>query len=214
MYSSLIVYIGVCIYIIGVSIKLAVSYKKKPIYWLKEAVKLLFVVYMLLVVSVTLFPIYAYNIVSLEGLKYSVNIIPLVSILKSIEQIGIAYDGDALFMSSLIIRNVGGNILLFMPLGVLAPIIWHQYKNLSSMLFLGMLLSIFIEGIQFFEILSGSSIRAVDVDDVICNVFGAMLGYFVYAAIFKLANRFQIKALQKLNRGDPMLTENKEKAGC
>ncbi|GKU82645.1 VanZ family protein [Niallia sp. NCCP-28] len=211
MYSSLIVYIGVCIYIIGVSINLVLSYKKKPIYWLKEAVKFLFVVYMLLVVSVTLFPIYVYNIGSLEGLKYSVNIIPLVSILKSIEQIGTAYDGDALFMSSLIIRNVGGNILLFMPLGVLAPIIWRQYKNLSSMLFLGLLLSIFIEGIQFFEILSGSSIRAVDVDDVICNVFGAMIGYFIYAGTFKLANRLQITALQRLDTGNPMITEDTEK---
>ena len=70
-----------------------------------------------MVVAVTLFPLpigFPFNI---ENLNRSVNIIPFASIIKDINQIGSAYDGDSLFMIGLIVRNVGGNILLLMPLG-------------------------------------------------------------------------------------------------
>jgi glycopeptide antibiotics resistance protein len=69
-----------------------------------------------MVVSVTLFPIPIGFHSNTENVYRSINVIPLVSIIKSISQIGIAYDGDAQFMIVLIVRNVGGNILLLMPL--------------------------------------------------------------------------------------------------
>jgi glycopeptide antibiotics resistance protein len=74
------------------------------------------VIYILMVISVTMFSI----VIGMnEGFSFrSVNLIPLVSIFSEIRQIGTAYGGDSVFMIKLIVRNVGGNILLLMPLGV------------------------------------------------------------------------------------------------
>lgn len=70
--------------------------------------KFLFVVYICMVVAVTLFPLPIGFPSNIENLNRSVNIIPFASIIKDINQIGSAYDGDALFMIGLIVRNVGG----------------------------------------------------------------------------------------------------------
>ena len=59
-----------------------------------------------MVVAVTLFPLPIGFPSNVENLNRSVNIIPFASIIKDINQIGSAYDGDALFMIGLIVRNV------------------------------------------------------------------------------------------------------------
>ncbi|HWI48223.1 MAG TPA: VanZ family protein, partial [Rummeliibacillus sp.] len=128
-----------------------------------------------------------------------INLIPFVAIIKDVQQIGTAYGGDAGFMLRLILRNVGGNILLLMPLGILSPIMWNKFKQYKNVVLLGFSISIGIECIQFIELIAGGFGRAVDIDDVICNVVGVMLGYIIYKFMFKIADQFQITILQNLN---------------
>jgi glycopeptide antibiotics resistance protein len=152
-----------------------------------------------LVVSVTLFPLALWIDPDLKALKYSVNLVPIISIFRDISQIGIAYGGDSIFMVKLIIRNVGGNVLMFVPLGILAPMLWPEFRKLKSILLLGVLMSIGIEFLQFFELLVSSEMgRTVDIDDVICNTAGTIIGYVMYKLITALANKYRIKSLQQM----------------
>ncbi len=164
---------------------------KKPFNWLKELIRMLVVVYTFMVISVTLFPLVllgdnTYGINSFRSLNY----IPLMSIFSDIEQIGTAYDGDTLFMLKLIVKNVGGNILLLMPLGFFAPMLLDMYKRLKNTLLLGLVAALSIECLQFIELLFGIGMgRVVDIDDVICNVIGTVLGFLIYRMIFAILSK-------------------------
>lgn len=196
--GSLIIYFGVTCFILGRGIFVGVKHKnKKQVNWLKEGFYFLFVLYLLMVVSVTLFPFALWIDFHWENIKYGINLIPLVSILKDIGSIGTAYDGDTGFMIGLIVRNVGGNILLLIPIGFFVPILFRN--NMKRTVILGFFISVSIEFIQFFELLAGGRGRTVDVDDVLLNVIGVCFGYLIFKAIFKVFDRYQIKFLQNLN---------------
>jgi glycopeptide antibiotics resistance protein len=130
---------------------------------------------------------------------HSINVIPLVTIIENINQIGTAYDGDVLFMVSLILRNVGGNILLLTPLGFLAPILWNKFRGFKEVILLGLVVTITIELLQLLENFAGGWGRVTDVDDVICNVLGVVFGYLIYHLIIKVGDKYQIKALKNLS---------------
>ncbi|MDP4108259.1 MAG: VanZ family protein, partial [Bacillota bacterium] len=95
---------------------------KKPVVWMWEGLKFLFVLYLSLVVAITLFPIIIGHKPNVLNEYRSLNLIPLVTIYRYFSQIGTAYDGDVGFMIELIAKNIGGNLLLLMPLGFCAPL--------------------------------------------------------------------------------------------
>ncbi|SFC91687.1 VanZ like family protein [Bacillus sp. OV322] len=77
--------------------------------------------------------------------------------------------------------------------------LWQKFRRLKSILLLGVLMSIGIEFLQFFELLVSSEMgRTVDIDDVICNTAGAILGYILYQLITAVANKYRIKSLQQM----------------
>lgn len=71
------------------------------------------------------------------------------------------------------------NILLFIPLGILVPCIWSKYRMMKKMVLLGFLTSLSIEVLQIF------TFRATDVNDLITNVTGTIIGYFISRVIIK-----------------------------
>lgn len=174
--------------------------KKKPTILLTEMTKLLFVTYCLMVVSVTLFPFPIGFPVEYENLSAYLNLTPLVSILKQVSLIGTAYDGDILFMIGLIIRNVGGNILLFVPLGFLVPLIWKSVIHFNHIFLYAIGISVTIELLQLLESIFGGWGRVTDIDDVICNVAGAILGYYIYKWFRLLSGKYQSSFVHRLFR--------------
>ena len=72
------------------------------------------------------------------------------------------------------VRNAQGNFFLFFPLGILIPLVWRRVRFWKG-LQIAIALSISIEIVQYISSSLGSY-RAVDVNDVILNVFGAGLG--------------------------------------
>jgi len=72
------------------------------------------------------------------------------------------------------------NVLLFMPLGFFAPLMWKRYRNIIRTFFLGVLFSLFIEVSQIF------CHRVSDIDDLLMNTLGCLLGYSAYMPIRKL----------------------------
>lgn len=73
------------------------------------------------------------------------------------------------------------NILLFVPLGFLCPLISKSYRNAKSVLLLGGGLSAAIEVAQLFTLY-----RATDVNDLIANVAGTLVGYACFILVRKL----------------------------
>lgn len=67
--------------------------------------------------------------------------------------------------------NSGLNILLFVPLGFILPLLWKEFRSRRMMCFTGFLLSL---GIELAQLLN---YRISDVDDLIMNTLGAWLGY-------------------------------------
>ena len=201
--GSVFVMLGIIFYLVGRVIVIGIRYKrKKRVYLLKEIIGLLFFIYICMVISVTLFPFPIGFNNNIENVYSSINIIPLKSIIDNISQIGIAYDGDALFMIGLIVRNVGGNILLLMPLGFLAPILWDRFKQFKSIMLLGFSVSSSIEILQFLETVVGGWGRITDIDDVICNLLGVIIGYTIYKLVFKAVVKLEIKKIVKSNSGN------------
>lgn len=74
------------------------------------------------------------------------------------------------------------NIIMCIPLGFLIPLIWKDYRKLYKTAALGIGFSLLIELSQLI------TTRATDVDDLIANTLGTIIGYFiwkVFAAIFR-----------------------------
>ncbi|SFC29863.1 Glycopeptide antibiotics resistance protein [Alkalibacterium subtropicum] len=76
------------------------------------------------------------------------------------------------------IRNLGLNILLFVPFGFFLSqkISSLQKKVRLNLILAGLLFSLFIEVVQF-SIPMG---RSADIDDLILNTVGAFLGYIIW----------------------------------
>lgn len=83
------------------------------------------------------------------------------------------------------IYNSFGNILCFMPLGFLTPIVFSNKQTFWRILIAGMLFSIVIESFQFL-LATGVS----DIDDVFFNTCGMALGYLLYLFFRRLKNIF------------------------
>jgi glycopeptide antibiotics resistance protein len=70
--------------------------------------------------------------------------------------------------------NFVGNIVAFVPMGLLPPLIFKRPVKLWHVLVFSLSVSLFIEGGQ---LISGR--RVPDVDDLILNVLGGFLGYLL-----------------------------------
>jgi glycopeptide antibiotics resistance protein len=74
---------------------------------------------------------------------------------------------------SFCVRNARGNLILFVPLGILLPLVWRRLRFWNGLL-AALAISIGIELAQYLT--RPWSNRLADVNDVILNVLGACLG--------------------------------------
>ena len=84
--------------------------------------------------------------------------------------------------SRLFVKNILGNILLFLPYGYFASD-YLKSKKVAVPCFLTFLVSFTIEVVQY------NIGRTFDIDDVILNTVGGILGYFLYRIIDKIKNK-------------------------
>lgn len=71
--------------------------------------------------------------------------------------------------------NLFGNIAAFVPLGFLLPCLWQKGRRFGWFLLGTAALLVAVELTQLFTLLG-----SCDVDDVILNLFGALIGYGVF----------------------------------
>ena len=77
------------------------------------------------------------------------------------------------------LEEFGMNILLFVPLGVFLPLLWKKGRTLHGVLLTGLLFSAWIEWMQLF------CLRATDVNDLIANTAGAVIGWLLSRIVWR-----------------------------
>ena len=188
--ARLIVLFTVClfIYIAGYLLVEKLNYNKRI---LKINLIIYFLIYTVTIFTLTLFD----EIYGRQGfavikwnkellnyyLKNSFNIIPFNTINLFID----GYHKGIIGLKSFTL-NITGNLLAFMPYAIFLPLIFKSMKKYKNFLITMILIVIGIELLQFLT-MSGSC----DIDDLILNVLGASIIYFITK--IKCINRFIYK---------------------
>lgn len=83
------------------------------------------------------------------------------------------------------ILNLFGNVLVFAPFGFMVPIVNWRYRNIKKAAGLTFCLSMTIECIQLI-----TRVGSFDVDDLILNTLGGILGYVFFHAVNQIRRRW------------------------
>ncbi len=145
----------------------------------KNTAKLFFAIYILIVIKVIVFKFPYEEMLAiaaswrkdviLEGLG-TANFTPFKTIKMYIDY---AYKLNS-------VENLAGNVLVFVPFGFLFPMAAREGDRFFVML---INVFVFVLGIEVFQLFS--AFGAFDVDDLLLNCLGAILGFGIYkAALF------------------------------
>lgn len=74
------------------------------------------------------------------------------------------------------------NVVMFMPLGFLLPLFWKEYQSLVRTAIIGFCFSCGIEFCQLFNR------RVSDVDDLLMNTLGAILGWLIWIVFSRITH--------------------------
>ncbi|WP_078552199.1 VanZ family protein [Bacillus alkalicellulosilyticus] len=92
------------------------------------------------------------------------------------------------FNLNIVIDNTLGNVLIFIPLGVFLAIIFNKLNTMSKVVVCTLMISFSIEFLQF-----TLRVGQFDIDDIILNTLGSVIGYLIVNAIIKGASFFKIR---------------------
>lgn len=107
---------------------------------------------------------------SLHNILSHINLIAFRTIITYIIRLA----GDSINLDT-VIKNLAGNLFLFVPMGAILPFAFDKMQKLwCTVLFLLVL----ILSVELTQILLG--IGSFDVDDLILNILGGVLGYLVF----------------------------------
>ena len=134
---------------------------KKEFVLYKDLITFTFLLYLFLLFEL---------VTSTDFESYSNNFIPFKEIMR--------YD----FNSGLFFKNVIGNVLLFVPFGYFINALLKS-KRFNICFFLTFITSFSIEVIQM------NIGRSFDIDDIILNVIGGMVGYLFYRFIYHIGDK-------------------------
>ena len=153
-------------------IRIAIWIKQKRIDWKREALSLLMYINLAVILRFTFFPMskvdgqiqpLVFDIAT--AFPFRVNLLPLLNL----------FDYDS---KRDLLLNVIGNAAMFVPSGIVLPIVYKRLNTFWKVLLAGIGISLCIEIIQL-----PFSARATDIDDLILNTIGVIAGYGIYALI-------------------------------
>lgn len=162
---------------------------KKP---LKINLYIFFILYLILLITLTLFDSLwlrnGFSFAGFNNISERVNLIPFKTIMMFISQF------DSMYSTSQIMFNLFGNVLAFMPMAFFLPLLFKRQNKLRWFLLTVILM---ILGIEFLQLITGSG--RCDIDDLILNLTGSVLLYFL----------LKIKSVNNLIRNIFLLEKNK-----
>lgn len=148
----------------------------------REVLLNVFFIYVLCLISVTFFPLRIGFNNDFNGV--SVNLVPVINTVKEVTAT-INDPNLNSFMINIWIKNIVGNMILLLPIGVLAPILWVRFNGLLKTSLLAFFISLCIETLQLASGYIGNIGRAFDIDDILLNILGASLGFIFYNVLTK-----------------------------
>lgn len=151
----------------------------KKIY--KITIVIVFIIYILAILYITLFSRgRAVNDMSIwEYARRSVNIIPFKTIRLYIRWL--VYGKDNTFVP---IVNLFVNLIFMIPMSIMLPMIWEKFSKLIPSLLFSFVFLMMIEVLQLL-----TERGSFDVDDLILNLIGAVIGYFIYYIVERKINK-------------------------
>ncbi|WP_432360924.1 VanZ family protein [Sporosarcina sp. UB5] len=166
-----------------------VKQRKRPVKKSHEILLALFSLYLVGLASQTIIPRWTIGVDISTGKFFfdvylfndiaSVNIVPFRTITNYM-WVNSYVDG----WDSISIVNLLGNIFVFSPIGFFIPLLWRRLDSYKSISFIGLGVTCFIESIQYFI---G---RSTDVDDVILNTIGVVIGYGIFV-VWKVFSAYE-----------------------
>lgn len=112
---------------------------------------------------------------------YHYNLIPFKEIMRF-------YTYRELVGFKAFLLNLFGNVLAFAPFGMMVPIVSSKNRKFWRVFVLTFLLSLFIECIQLLF-----KVGSFDVDDLILNTSGGVLGYSIFWVMNQIRRRWFVK---------------------
>jgi len=159
---------------------------------------LLALAHVTVVIALTIFPI------PISGQDYyrvtrgfsEDNVIPFATIVGQIRHLGLWST-----------RELAGNALLLVPLGVYGPALWPQLRDWRRFAAVALAFAVAIElGQLAGSLLEGFTYRVTDVDDAMMNASGALFGFFVWRWLEvwePVRGRLERMGLADTNEGRP-----------
>lgn len=158
--------------VIWIVVRIIIWIEKKHIDWKREVLLLLIYINLAVILRFTFFPMSKVDghiqpliFDSATVFHFRVNLIPLVNLFD--------YDNKRDLL-----LNVIGNAAMFIPSGIVLPIVYKRLDTFVKVILAGAGTSLCIEIIQI-----PFSVRATDIDDLILNTIGVIVGYGIYTLV-------------------------------
>lgn len=151
-----------------------------------------FGLYLILLITLTLFDSLwlrnGFNFSGFDNIQDRINLVPFKTIMTFVKEF------DSMYSTSQIILNLFGNVCAFMPMALFLPLLFKRQNKVFQFV---ITLILMILGIEFLQLITGSG--RFDIDDLILNLFGAVLVYLL----------FKIKSVKALIHNIFLLEKNK-----
>ena len=164
--------------VLWLALRAALWITRRKIDWKREAMLLLMYINLAIILRFTFFPMALLNgriqpllFDATAVFPFRINLRPLVYLFN--------FDSRRD-----ILLNVVGNAVMFIPSGILLPILYRRLDSFWKVLAAGAGISLCIEILQL-----PFSVRASDVDDLLMNSLGVIVGYGIYALVRALRRR-------------------------
>ena len=151
--------------------------------FLKKCCHTIFIIYFVLLIKIVLFK-YRGLVATCENLIagelsgfHSYNIIPFQAILEFTKMMFSGHFSRGF-------NNIVGNVFVFAPFGYFIPLIYKKCQNIKIVILAGFFASLFFEICQYFLYLGSA-----DIDDIILNLLGVILGFLFFKIVEKIYKR-------------------------
>lgn len=151
-----------------------------------------FGLYLILLITLTLFDSLwlrnGFNFSGFDNIQDRINLVPFKTIMTFVKEF------DSMYSTSQIMLNLFGNVCAFMPMALFLLLLFKRQNKAFQFV---ITLILMILGIEFLQLITGSG--RFDIDDLILNLFGAVLVYLL----------FKIKSVNALIHNIFLLEKNK-----
>lgn len=170
------------LFLIYLTVRIIKLIRDKKINWHLEIIRLLFIIYIAELVNVTLFPVFIDigNKLSIFPISYEKRV---YSVFVNINPFYYNFNHASLHT---VIKNILGNIFLMIPYTILLPFNFRKMRKWYTAIGTAFLTSVSIELIQLvWQLTMLSTARKTDINDIIQNLIGAVIGFVCYNFLFR-----------------------------